>query len=290
MSRQGQPIDHLVVAVRDLAAAAARYEALGFTVTPRASHPDEMGTANRLVQFAGHNFIELLEVDRPERLVGHDLKAVPPRFSFGAFNRDYLKAGAGLSMLVLAGRDSAADVARFAHAGLQTYAPFDFGRRAILPDGSEVEVAFSLAFATDPAMQRAACFTCHNRFPENFWKPAFQDHANGVERIAGRLHARRTAGAPRRLPGGLHRRHGGTAGGRPAGLLRTARAAGSDAGRHRGAVAPGRSGRGRPAAGRLRRRGTQHRAPCDPAGGGLRRLHRMAPRGTEDSGNRITRP
>jgi hypothetical protein len=184
MSSRGQPIDHLVIAVPNLAAAAARYEALGFTLTPRASHPEAMGTANRLAQFAGHNFIELLEVDRPARLVGHDLKAAPPRFSFGAFNRDYLKAGAGLSMLVLAGRDNAADVARFAAAGLKTYAPFDFGRRATLPNGSEVEVAFSLAFATDPAMPRAAFFTCHNRFPENFWKPAFQDHANGARRIA----------------------------------------------------------------------------------------------------------
>ena len=184
MNRPGPPIDHLVIAVPDLAAAAARYEALGFTLTPRASHPEAMGTANRLVQFAGRNFIELLEVARPARLIGHDLEAAPPRFSFGAFNRDYLEAGAGLSMLVLAGRDSAADVARFAAAGLKTYAPFDFGRRAILPDGSEVEVAFSLAFATDPAMSRAAFFTCHNRFPENFWKPAFQDHANGARRIA----------------------------------------------------------------------------------------------------------
>ena len=185
MSRPGQPIDHLVIAVPDLADAAARYEALGFTLTPRAVHPDEMGTANQLVQFTGHNFIELLEVDRPERLAGHDLEAAPPRFSFGAYNRDYLEAeaGAGLSMLVLAGHDSAADAARFAATGLKTYAPFDFGRRATLPDGSEVEVAFSLAFATDPAIPGAAFFTCHNRFPENFWKPAFQDHANGAEQI-----------------------------------------------------------------------------------------------------------
>jgi hypothetical protein len=200
VSEAEHPIDHIVVAARDLEALAARYEALGFTLTPRASHPDDMGTANRLVQFAGRNFIELLEVDRPDRLREHEPGASPPRFSFGAYNRDFLEQGEGCSMLVLAGQDSAADAARFGRAGLTGYAPFDFGRRATLPDGSEVEVAFSLAFATDPEMPRAAFFTCHNRFPENFWKPAFQAHANGAERITA---AYMVAEAPERHAGFL---------------------------------------------------------------------------------------
>ena len=54
-------------------------------------------------------------------------------------------------MLVFASDDARRDQAAFAESGLETYAPFDFERRAKLPDGSEVTVGFSLAFVTDTA-------------------------------------------------------------------------------------------------------------------------------------------
>jgi hypothetical protein len=178
MVSPGRSIDHVVIAVGDLDRAAAQFERLGFTLAPRALHP--WGTANRLAQFAGGSFIELLEVDRPALIGPHGTRT----FSFGAFNRDFLREAEGMSMLVLQGNDSAGDVARFRAAGLDTYAPFEFSRKATLPDGSVAEVAFSLAFATHPDMPMAAFFTCHNRFPDVFWKPAFQRHENGAERIA----------------------------------------------------------------------------------------------------------
>ena len=178
-------IDHLVMAVPDLAKASERYEALGFTLTPRASHPDAMGTANRLAQFAGRNFLELLEVDCPATLDEHDFAAAPPRFSFGAHNRDLLRRGhGGLSMLVLATDDAHGDLERFDAAGLRTHAPFDFERTATMPDGAEARVAFRLGFVTTPEMPDIAFFVCENRFPENFWKPAFQTHANGAKAIS----------------------------------------------------------------------------------------------------------
>lgn len=175
-------IDHIVIAVQDLDAAAARYEALGFTLTPRAQH--SWGTANRLVQFPDHSFIELLEIERPELIPEHAPGETPPRFSFGAFNRDFLAVGEGLSMFVLSSQDSRADAARFAAAGLGGYAPFDFERQARQPDGSVVTVGFSLAYATSEDMPRCVCFTCHNRYPENFWKPDFQRHANGSDGLS----------------------------------------------------------------------------------------------------------
>jgi Glyoxalase-like domain len=181
---ESRRIDHLVLAVHDLDAAARRYEELGFTLTPRAQHNDSMGTSNRLAQFAGGNFIELLEVDRPATLDPHDFSASPPVFSFGAHNRDFLAGRSGLSMLVLSGTDGHADAATFARDGIGAYRPYDFERQATLPDGSKVTVAFSLAFATSPDMPGIAFFTCHNKTPEYFWKPAFQKHANGAQRIA----------------------------------------------------------------------------------------------------------
>jgi hypothetical protein len=177
-------IDHIVLAVTRLDDAARRYEALGFTLTPRAQHDTRMGTANRLSQFAGGNYLELLEVDRPAILDPHDFAAAPPRFSFGAHNRDFVGRREGISMLVLSGSDSRADAAAFRAAGLDTYAPFDFERQATLPDGAQVTVAFSLAFVTSPDMPQIAFFTCHHKTPQYFWKPAFQDHANGARRIA----------------------------------------------------------------------------------------------------------
>lgn len=180
----GRPIDHVVLAVRDLDCAAARYERLGFTLTPRASHDDRMGTSNRLAQFRGRNFIELLEVDRPHKLARHDLSRVPPFFSFGDHNRLALDdEREGLSILVFASDDARADIRRFEAAGLSTFAPFDFERQARLPDGAEVTVAFTLAFARSPAMPRIAFMVSENRTPEFFWKPQYQSHPNGAQAI-----------------------------------------------------------------------------------------------------------
>ena len=176
-------LDHIVVAVPALDAVAAVYEDLGFSLTPRARHPDNMGTSNRLVQFAARNFIELLEVDRPLGLDEHALAVSPPRYSFGAQNRDFLRRRHGLSLLVLASDDARADLADWQAKGLRTYAPFDFERRARLPDGQEVTVAFTLGFVTDPTIPALGFFVCQNRFPQYFWKPAFQSHANGASGI-----------------------------------------------------------------------------------------------------------
>ena len=180
---EGRAFDHVVVAVRNLDDAAEKYDALGFSLTPRASHEDRMGTSNRLAQFQALNFIEILEVDRPHGLAPHDFSAEPPFFSFGAHNQTALAEREGMSMLVFTGADARADVASFETKGVPTYTPFDFERQARLPDGDSVTVAFSLAFATSPDMPNVAFFVCQNRSPEYFWKPEFQSHRNGSKGI-----------------------------------------------------------------------------------------------------------
>jgi len=180
---QGPRIDHAVIAVPSLDRAAECYQALGFTLTPRAAHPDHMGTANRLAQFTGGNFIELVEIDRPHLLMPHDFTAAPARFGFGAHNQGFLTKRHGMSALVFATEDAEAEAARLADAGFDAYRPLHFERRATQPDGSETGVAFTLAFATSPHMPEIAFYFCQNHFPENFWKPAFQSHANGAGEI-----------------------------------------------------------------------------------------------------------
>ena len=170
-------IDHLVLAVRDLEKARAFYEKLGFTLTPRAEHP--WGTANHLVQFNGC-FLELLGVGDPAKIVPHE----PGEFSFGAHNRDFLAGREGMSMLVFQSHDARRDQAEFAASGLETYAPFNFGREAKLPDGTTARVAFSLAFVTDSRIPGTAFFTCQQHAPKYFWKREYQTHPNGARTIA----------------------------------------------------------------------------------------------------------
>jgi hypothetical protein len=171
-----RPIDHLVLAVRDLDAARATFQRLGFTLTPVARHP--FGTANSLAQFGG-SFLEILAVADTAPIPAGD----GTHFSFGAFNRDYLEAGEGLSMLVLKSIDAAADRADFAAHDLRVYAPFGFERVARGPDGTERKVAFSLTFTSDSRLKRVGFFTCQHHYPENFWRPEFQRHANGALNI-----------------------------------------------------------------------------------------------------------
>lgn len=170
-------IDHLVVAVRDLDKAADFYRGLGFQVGSRNRHP--WGTENRLIQFPG-SFIELIAVGEGGGIPPHR----PGAFSFGAFVQDYLKEREGLAMLVLDSRDAKADAALFAEKGIGSFEPFRFERSGRRPDGSETQVAFTLAFASHDKAPRAGFFVCQQHFPENFWNPAFQRHDNRATGIA----------------------------------------------------------------------------------------------------------
>ncbi len=171
---KARDFDHLVLCVNNLDAARITYEALGFTTTPNAVHP--FGTGNFLIQLQGC-FLELLTVVDPRKIA----EPAPGYFSFGDYTRRYLGEREGFSMLALRSYDSAADRAAFAAAGLDTYPLFEFERQARLPNGSAVTVSFALAFVTDPRMPDAVFFCCQHRHPpEHFWKPAYQNHANGA--------------------------------------------------------------------------------------------------------------
>ena len=169
-------IDHLVLCVNNLDLCASFYRDIGFTTTPRARHP--WGTDNCLIQLSG-SFIELLTVSRPSLISENSAKA----FSFGAFNQKFLAQREGMSMLVFESTDAEADRKEFMARGLPPYEKFYFERKAKLPDGSQVPVAFSLAFATDPRMPEAAFFCCQQHAPQYFWKAEYQSHANNADKI-----------------------------------------------------------------------------------------------------------
>ena len=169
-------IDHLVLCVNDLDCARAFYERLGFTLTPRAQQP--FGTANHLAQLQG-SFLELLAVADATNIPAPG----PGQFSFGGFNAGFLSRRQGMSMLVFPSDDARHDQRTFAARGLDTYEPFDFSRKARLPDGGEATVSFSLAFVTHPSMPEAAFFACQQHTPQYFWKPEYQRHANAARAV-----------------------------------------------------------------------------------------------------------
>jgi hypothetical protein len=171
-------LDHIVHAVRDLDAAAEFYSRAGFTVGVRNRHA--WGTHNRIVQLK-NCYIELLEVAEPERIVPHGAGS----FSFGAFNRDFLASREGFSMLILNSSSAVDDARSFESSGISNSGVFDFAREGKRPDGTPVKLAFSLAFASDAASPNVRFAVCQHHFPENFWDPAFQTHANGTKTVPG---------------------------------------------------------------------------------------------------------
>ncbi len=171
-------LDHLVIGVPDLASTGARLAALGFTVGGVNRHP--WGTENRIIQFADETFLELITVAQHGAIPPHK----PRHFSFGAFVRDALKRAPGLSMLVLKSADAKLDAADFASLNIGDFEPFHFARQGRRPDGGDVDVAFTLAFAADPSMPESGFFTCQQHFPQNFWAKPAQTHANGALGVA----------------------------------------------------------------------------------------------------------
>ena len=170
-------LDHIVHAVHDLDAAADLYRRLGFTVGARNRHA--WGTHNHVVQVPGF-FVELLTVAEPEKLGTDGFSAL-----FGTFNRLFLKQQEGFSILLLESRNAIADASDFRAAKIGVSDAMRFEREAKRPDGSTVKVGFSLAFARDPQAPQIGFAACQQHFPENFWNPAFQQHANTVSGVAG---------------------------------------------------------------------------------------------------------
>jgi hypothetical protein len=171
-------IDHLVIAAHDLDRQAALYRRLGFQLGARNRHP--WGTENHIVQFDGA-FLELIAL-------GSEFAAPSPQtpvYPFAGYLANYLARREGMAMMVLRSEDAEADRRRFAATGIGGFSRFDFARAGRRPDGSEVEVAFSLAFAASPALPEAGFFVCQQHYPENFWSRAAQVHPNGALGVAG---------------------------------------------------------------------------------------------------------
>jgi catechol 2,3-dioxygenase-like lactoylglutathione lyase family enzyme len=115
-------LDHVVIAVRDLAAAIDDYRALGFTVTPGGRHPPPRTSSNALVVFQDGSYLELISWDPPN-----------PAERWSSLLREH---GEGIVDFALIPEDLPRAVAEAKARGLHLNGPLD-GQR-LRPDGTMV--------------------------------------------------------------------------------------------------------------------------------------------------------
>ncbi|MEP3333211.1 VOC family protein [Sedimentitalea sp.] len=164
MSHPVKGVDHCFALVDDLDAAAAQYEALGFTLSPRGTHSAIRGTANYTIMFP-NDYFELLGILTPTEL--------------NAPRREVL-AAKGQGLHAIACRIDTADAAAAAleEIGIATKMLGSFSRPVDLPDGSEGVASFSTVAFTPEETPRGTVFMCEHRSRDTVWVPELLTHAN----------------------------------------------------------------------------------------------------------------
>jgi len=159
-------LDHVIIGVRDLEAAAARYRRLGFTLTPRGRHYG-WGTANYCIMF-GRDYVELLGIVDPAQFT----------------NRldEFLRRREGLLGLALATDDSAAVARSLAEAGIAHDGPKALNRAIELPEG-EAMLRFALVMLPPETTPGLSAFVCQHLTPELMRRPEWLVHAIGATTI-----------------------------------------------------------------------------------------------------------
>jgi hypothetical protein len=163
-------LDHVVILVRDLDAAAENWRRLGFTLAPRGIHSAHMGTGNHTVML-GPDYFELIGV----------LSETP----YNAPSRALLeRRGEGIERAALATDDAAAGIEEIRARGLEGMGPLDFGRPVTLPDGTATEARFRVFhWPPEEAPGGLRLFACQHLTRDAVWISELQRHANGAQRI-----------------------------------------------------------------------------------------------------------
>lgn len=162
-------LDHVVVLVRELAASAATWTRLGFTLSPRGEHSAVVGTANHTLMFE-RDYLELL-VTQGETSVNADW-------------RDMMAAGGeGLYGAVLATTDVDAVQAALTANGVTASAPLAFDRPVDMPGQAETRARFRVSWTAPGTVPGLKLFVCEHLTREAVWLPALQRHRNSTRGI-----------------------------------------------------------------------------------------------------------
>jgi catechol 2,3-dioxygenase-like lactoylglutathione lyase family enzyme len=169
MSSAITKVDHAILFVRDLDTAATRYRRLGFTLTPRYTHP--------WGGFSNHNL--MFEQDYVELL----LPIEPTERNLARF-RELDRSGEGLKDISLAVPDSSAAARTYAAAGLPSLPPADIERPVTRPDGIH-EAKFCVVYLpVDRLLPGLNVHMIRHLTPELVWLPEYQTHANGARGLS----------------------------------------------------------------------------------------------------------
>jgi hypothetical protein len=161
-------IDHAVVVVRDLDHAAANWNRLGFTVSPRGTHSAKMGSGNYTIML-DPDYIELLGVFV-------ETEHNSPTRAFLA------KRGEGIERIAFTAIDSAAGAEEIRARGFEPVGPTDFERPVTMPDDSLSAARFrTFQWPITEAPGGLRIFACQHKTRETVWIPELMKHANGAK-------------------------------------------------------------------------------------------------------------
>lgn len=161
-------IDHAIIGVRDLDAARAQFERLGFTAAPLGNHVGK-ATANHCIMFAD-SYLELLGINEPEHL---------DTLGLGEF---LAARGEGLVKIALGTPDADAARADIEAQGFSPTGPDDLARP--LDDRPGAMVRFRNLQIPEAETGGLGTFLCGHKTPELMRPPGSMDHANGARNLA----------------------------------------------------------------------------------------------------------
>lgn len=165
-------INHVGIAVRDLADTVRQYEAMGFQLTPYSPHsaawkPGEpvqpQGSGNRCVMFA-NDYLEILASEDPARPAA--------RIS------NFLKRHQGAHIICFNTQDPHAVDARLQHEGIATSGVIPLQREIDTPAGVRTAKFARIQFAPEQSPEGYVQAAQHLT-PENIYQPRYIVHPNG---------------------------------------------------------------------------------------------------------------
>ena len=169
-------INHVGMAVRDMAATAARYESFGFLLTPFSVHsgawkPNEavksLASGNRCVMF-GSNYLEILASENAEE--------PSPRIEA------YLSRHQGAHIICFNSEDLSSVDRRIAGAGIKTSGIIPLQRDIDTPTGIQTAKFERVQFAPDDSPEGYIQAATHLT-PQYIYQPRYIAHPNGCDRL-----------------------------------------------------------------------------------------------------------
>jgi hypothetical protein len=163
-------IDHAVVVVKELDAAAETWKRLGFTLSPRGTHSAKMGSGNYTIML-DPDYIELL--------------GVLAETDHNAPTRNFLsRRGEGIERIAFTAVDSAEGAEEIRARGFTPIGPIDFERPVPLPDGSLSAAKFRVfQWPVEEAPGGLRIFACQHKTRETVWIPELMRHANAARQL-----------------------------------------------------------------------------------------------------------